>query len=116
MVSLTPSQAVEGTAKFSNWGRWGDGTGLALPCLKNLAASAQPRNLRPRLQQGESSTVEREWEEKGERKGRRGEIQHDCLQPLLLRLSNTVSLHATQQSEYFLTSGHYCPLIFVPLI
>lgn len=88
--SLTPSQAVEGTAKFSNWGRWRDGTGLALPCLKNLAASAQPRNLRPRLQQGESSTVEREREEKGKRKGRRGEIQHDCLQPLLLQLSTNL--------------------------
>lgn len=79
MVSLTPSQAVEGTAKFSNWGRWRDGTGLALPSLENLAASAQPRNLRPRLRQVESSTVEREWEEKDKRKGRRGEIQHDCL-------------------------------------
>lgn len=74
MVSLSPSQAVEGTAKLSNWGRWRDGTGLALPCVKNPAASAQPRNLRPRLQQGESSTVEREWEERVREKGNMGKF------------------------------------------
>lgn len=99
MVSLTPSQAMEGTAKFSNWRRWRDGTGRALPCLENLAASAQPRNLKPRLQQGESSIVEREWEEKGTRKGRYKEIQHDCLQPLLLQLPTNLQTRRAMVSN-----------------
>lgn len=38
MVSLTPSQAVEGAAIFSN-SEGGDGTGLVLPCVENPAAT-----------------------------------------------------------------------------
>lgn len=68
MVSLIPSQAVKGAAILANWGRWRHGTGLALPWSSCM--SLQPRNSRPRLHQGESSILERKWEDKRKRKGR----------------------------------------------
>lgn len=58
LKELTNSQTGEG-------GEWRDGTELALPCLENLAASAQPRNLRPRLLQWKGSGKRRVREKGG---------------------------------------------------
>lgn len=68
-VSLTPSQAVEGAAIFSNSGRrrwhWAGPPTCGKPCSNYMFL--QPRNSRPSLHQGESCAVGREWE-KRERK------------------------------------------------
>lgn len=90
MASLSPSQAAEGTAMFSHQGRGTHGLGLALLCLENLAAPTYSYSLGI---QGPGCSREKvlQWKGRGKRRGRErgkvGQSQNDCLQPLLLQLS-----------------------------